>query len=231
MNEKAEVRWGLGDALLGLLLSVLIPGMVGAVVFAASNTEPGEDIAIWTSALLQIPLWVALLGVPWWASQRKGRSSLAADFGLHMQWRDVPVGLGVGFLAQVVLGLALNTIYQLLGVDTEEIGRTAKDLADQVSGTLDVVVLVLVVVVAAPIFEELFYRGLWLRALENRWGTRWAIILSSLLFGAIHFQPYDFPVLSTIGLFTSLLTVKFGRLGPAIWLHVSFNLTAVINLL
>ncbi|MBA2438666.1 MAG: CPBP family intramembrane metalloprotease [Acidimicrobiia bacterium] len=85
--------------------------------------------------------------------------------------------------------------------------------------------------VAAPLFEELFYRGLWLRAVERRWGTGWAVVTSSLVFGLIHFQVYDLPALIGFGLVVAVLAVRTGRLGPAIWAHVAFNLTAVISLL
>ena len=76
-----------------------------------------------------------------------------------------------------------------------------------------------------------FYRGFWLRAVERRAGQVAAVIGSSLLFGAIHFQLYDLPALAGFGAILALLTVRTGRLGPAIWAHVAFNITAVVGLL
>ncbi len=226
-----NVRWGLGDAIAGLSLTLVVPAIVGAAAIALAGLKPDDEIPLWGVALLQIPLWVGLLGAPLWASYRKGNSSLSKDFGLSMQLRDIPIGLGVGLSAQIGLGIMLQAIYRFFNVDTDQVGQTAKELTDQASGPVGVVLLILVVVVAAPILEELFYRGLWLKAIEARLGTAWAVVLSSVLFGAIHFQLYDFPALATIGLLAAILTVKFKRLGPAIWLHVAFNLTAVIALL
>lgn len=230
-SQDSAVHWGLGDALRGLALTLFVPAVVGAIALTAAGLEPGDDPPLWALALLQTPLWIGLLGSPLWATQHKGRKSLADDFGLRMQWRDVPIGLGAGFAAQIALGLLLEALYRLVDVDTDRVGEAARDLTDQATDPVGVALLVLVVVVAAPVFEELFYRGLWLRALERRWGTGWAVALSAVLFGAIHFQPYDFPALAGVGLLAALLTVRFGRLGPAIWLHVAFNLTAVVNLL
>ncbi len=214
-----------------MALTIIVPGIVGAIALTVAGLDPDEDPALWAVALLQIPLWVGLLGSPLWATRRKGRASLVADFGLRMQWRDIPIGLGAGFAAQIVVGVVLQAFYRLLDLDTDKVGQAAKDLTNNATDPVGVVLLVVVVVVAAPVLEELFYRGLWLRALERRWGTRWAVGLSALLFGAVHFQPYDFPALAGVGLLAALLTVRFGRLGPAIWFHVAFNLTAVISLL
>lgn len=232
ISEAApEVRWGLGDAIVGEILTLVVPGIVGAVVLSAGGYSSDQDLSLWLVSLLQMPLWIVLFASPLWASRRKGLGSLADDFGLRMRWRDIPIGLGIGFVAQLALGLALQAFYHLIGVDTDKVGETAKSLTDRANDPAGVILLFVVVVVAAPVFEELFYRGLWLRALEKRWGSAWAIGISAVLFGAVHFQPYDFPALAAIGLLTSLLTIRFGRLGPAIWLHVAFNLTAVISLM
>jgi membrane protease YdiL (CAAX protease family) len=57
------------------------------------------------------------------------------------------------------------------------------------------------------------------------------VVISSAVFGAIHFQIYDLPALFGFGVVAALLTVRTGRLGPAVWAHVAFNLTAVVSLL
>jgi membrane protease YdiL (CAAX protease family) len=111
------------------------------------------------------------------------------------------------------------------------VGDTAEDLTEGATNAVGVILLVLIVGLAAPVFEELFYRGLWLRAIERRAGTLVAVIGSSVLFGLVHFEPYDLPALIGFGAIVAILTVRTGRLGPAIWAHVAFNLTAVVGLL
>lgn len=223
--------WGMGDALAGTLLTIVVPAVVVLPVLVATGREQLGGIPLWAVALLQVPLWAGLLGAPLWSSFAKGRRSLAADFGLRMRWSDVPVGLGAGLGAQVVLLVVITALYRAVGVDLDKVGTSAQELTASATDVLGVVLLVAIVAVAAPVFEELFYRGLWLRAVERRWGTAWAVMLSSLVFGAIHFQIYDFPALVGFGVVAALLTVRTGRLGPAIWAHVAFNLTAVVSLL
>jgi uncharacterized protein len=229
--HDAPVRWGMGDAVLGQVLSVVVPTIVVIGVVATTGRDDLEDVPLWATALLQVPLWAGLLGAPLWATYLKGRRSLAADFGLRMTPMDIPVGLLVGFVGQIVLLLVLSIVYHLLGVDPDKVGETAEELTEGATNAIGVVLLVVIVGLAAPVFEELFYRGLWLRAIERRAGTVAAVIGSSVLFGLVHFEPYDLPALIGFGAITAVLTVRSGRLGPAIWAHVAFNLTAVVGLL
>lgn len=228
---REPVRWGLGDALLGVLLTILVPTVVASVVLVVTGREDLTGISLAAVALLQVPLWAGLLGAPLWATYAKGNRSLAVDFGLRMRWRDAPLGLVAGFATQLALVVLIALAYPLLGIDPEQVGTSAEELTSSATDVVGVVLLVAIVAVAAPLFEELFYRGLWLRAVERRWGTAWAVVTSSLLFGVIHFQVYDLPALIGFGLVAAALTVRTGRLGPAIWAHVAFNLTAVVSLL
>lgn len=225
------MRWGIGDALAGLAITLVLPVVVIIAVLGAIGREDFEDIPLWATALLQVPLWAGLGGAPVWASWTKGRASLAADFGLCMRWTDVPIGLAVGLVGQFALLILLGLLYQLLGVDLDRVGETAEQLTGQATDAVGVVLLVVIVAIGAPVFEELFYRGLWLRALQRRLGSVWAVVLSSVLFGLVHLQLFDFPALAGFGALAAVLTVRTGRLGPAIWAHVAFNLTAVVSLL
>jgi membrane protease YdiL (CAAX protease family) len=69
------------------------------------------------------------------------------------------------------------------------------------------------------------------RSLIRRVGPGWGIALASVLFGAAHIQPLQFPALALAGALFGVLAYRYGRLGPAIAAHMVFNLTAVISLL
>jgi membrane protease YdiL (CAAX protease family) len=225
------VRWGLGDVALGLLVAQALATFGGlAILIATGNAEEG---AIDTAPLallfaLQIPLWAGYFGVAWWASRTKG-DGLVADFGLRSTWLDAVYGTLIGVATQAVI--VPLVLFPVTFWSDEDPSEVARELTDRVSGPLDVIVLVVLVVVCAPIVEEVFYRGLVLRSLENRFGTAWAVALTAIGFGAIHFQLLQFPALAAFGLVASLLTVRTRRLGPAIWAHVGFNGTTVAFLL
>lgn len=229
---RHEPGWGMGDAVLGMVVSLFLSVVAFAVALGITGDEDLEDIPLWGTAVLQLPLWAGLLGVVWFASTRKGTGSLRRDFGLRMELRDVPVGLLAGLAGQIGIGLTVLLLYDALGIDADRLGETAEALAERAVTAVDVVFLVLIVVVGAPVVEELFYRGLWLRSIERRTGRRAvAVVGSSLVFGLAHLQLFDLVSLTLAGLLFAWLAVRAGRLGPAIWAHVAFNLTAVISLL
>ena len=73
VEPAASVRWGMGDAFAGLLLSLLLSLLVSSLVLRLVGEQDFGDLPLWTTALLQVPLWVALLGVPLVATRLKGR--------------------------------------------------------------------------------------------------------------------------------------------------------------
>ena len=86
------------------------------------------------------------------------------------------------------------------------------------------------VIVVAPVVEELFFRGLLLGEMQRRWGTAAAVAASSVVFGATHFQPLQFPGLTAAGAVFAIAAVRTRRLGPAIAVHAGFNATTFVAL-
>ncbi|HWC12847.1 MAG TPA: CPBP family intramembrane glutamic endopeptidase [Acidimicrobiales bacterium] len=218
------VRWGLGDAAAGALVGFFASGLLAGLWVAVTGND-AESMG--TLAAGQIGLWIGLLGAALVASRTRGSGSLAADFGLRGRPRDA-VGLAVGVACQLVVIPVLYLLVELLTGDLD-VEAPARELADRARGA-GFVVLALCVVIGAPVVEEIFFRGLVLRAAERRWGTGWALAVSSLAFAAFHFQPPQFPGLALVGLVFGLLVVRTGRLGPGIAAHVAFNATAVVSL-
>jgi uncharacterized protein len=210
-------RWGLGDVAVGL-----IPAALGAIALLGDDGDADGPVTLGALVVTQLFLWAFLVGVPVLATSRKGNGPVR-DLGLRAERADVPTGLGAGLVTQVLLvPLLYWPILYLLDDDSSDVEREAERLFEGING-VGFVVLFLVVVVAAPIAEELFYRGLLLRSLEHRFGTGWAVIGSSVLFGLTHLQGIQLPALVLFGLVAAVLAVRSGRLGPAIFAHVGFN--------
>jgi len=223
----------MGDAVLGTIASLVVSALVAGLAFSLTNTasEDTDTIPLWAVALLQLPLWITLLGVAWRATSQKGSGSFRDDFGLRFERRDALIGVPIGLAAQFAIAAVLYALDSWFGIDTSKVGDVAENLADRAHGAVGVAALTLVVVVVAPVVEELFYRGLWLRSASRRLGPAGGIVVSSVVFGLIHFQPIDTLALVGFGLVAAWLATRYGRLGPAVWAHVGFNLTAVISLL
>lgn len=221
----------MGDAVLGIVASFVLSQVGVVIALAAGGYDTTDDFPLWIIGLIELPLWIGLLGAVYLASTRKGSGRLRDDFGLAWRPLDIPIGMVAGVVLQIAVNIVVTPIYRLLGVDADRVGETAEKLADRAVHGIDVVVLFLFVAIGAPIVEELFYRGLLLRSVERRWGTAVAVIGTSVVFALVHFQPYDLLPLALAGLVFALLAVRTGRLGLAIGTHMGFNLIAVIALL
>ena len=222
LTTVVEERWGTGRVLAGYVAAVLVAAVTGGIVGAAVGDTDGVAALLGGQAgfWLTLVLAVQLSGLERTSSLRRFRDELA--------WRDVPVGLFVGVLTQLVL---LPVLYWPLSwlVDVDELSKPAEELLDGESG----IALALVgigVVVIAPVVEELFFRGLLLETLRRRWSTMVAVAGSSVFFGATHFQPLQFAGLTLAGLVFAVAVVRTGRLGAAIAVHVGFNATTFVLL-
>lgn len=252
-DEPDGPRWGLGDALGGwaiaqiasILALFAVVGYLGyprvaevgsAVGQAMGQQALGESIQVldvlgeltieW-QLVLQVPLWLALVGAVVYASRRKG-TSLREDFGLAIVPRDVPWGLGIGVACQLLLVPLVYLPISLI-MDDQDVSEPARELVDTAVGPLGVLMLLVIVGLGAPIAEELFYRGLAQRALLRRLGRPvWAVGIASLFFAFAHLQTLQFPALIAVGVVFGTLALRTGRLGMSIMAHVGFNLTTAV---
>ena len=216
------------------VLIAIVAGYLGAAVVASACSAVGgwstaAETPGWALFAAQVPLWAAMVGVPVWATSTRG-SGPRADLHLAVRWVDVPIGVAAGLVTQ--LGL-VRLLYWPLGrwISEDRLEAPARDLADRFGGVGGAVLLVVMVCVAAPVAEEVLYRGLLLRSLERRYGAVWAVGLSSVVFGAMHLQLVQFPGLALFGLVAATLVVRTGRLGTSIIAHAAFNAVTVVSLL
>ena len=248
--------WGLGDVAVAFLLSIVaatisylplqalgyLPGVGGngwAVGEVSGHVAIGQapavakgfaDSPIALQVLLSyVPLWLGLLVPTAYAVWRKG-NGFVRDLGLRFEWKDVPIGLGVGAACQ--LGL-IPIIYLVVSklLPNEDVGAIARSVTDKAVDPFSTILILLVVGVGAPVVEEIYYRGLTLRASERRFGPSWALIGTSAYFALVHAAPILLPGLMVFALIIGYMAQRFGRLGPSIFAHIGFNMVTAVVLI
>lgn len=217
-----RIRWGIADAVAGFLAGNTLV-LVAIGVWTAVSGERGLTLGTITAG--QIGLWLGLAGAPVVAARVRGSGSLRSDFGLDVRWRDAGLGVPVGVVCQLVVVPLLYLPFRSL-FDTDELDRPARELIDRAHGA-GVWLLAAVLVVGAPVVEELFFRGLLMRALSRRFGQGWGLWGAAVAFGVAHFELLQFPALVLVGAAFGWLARRAGRLGPAIWAHGAFNAVVV----
>jgi len=226
LESPQEQKWGIRHVVYGLLLGQVSTILAIVAIGLIDQDIDLEDPSLEITAILQSALWIGTLGIPLWLYYSKGISW--RQFGWRFKRSDIFKGLLIGLGTQIAAGLLYLPLYVIF--DDIDVSEPAKELVDKATG-LGVFLLFLVVVVGAPVVEEIFYRGLTLKAFEKKMGGRLAIVASSLLFAVAHLQFVQFPALFLFGFVAAYLARKYDRLGRAVWAHVGFNATTVIALL
>ena len=85
------------------------------------------------------------------------------------------------------------------------------------------------IVLVAPIFEEFILRGIVLEGFLKNYGPKKAIIQSSLIFGVLHFNPWQFVGAFLMGLLLGWVYYRTRSLIPCIFIHLVNNLISFLG--
>lgn len=222
-NAREVLIYWFGAFVVANIASLLVVSVFG------SRYEAGDNLPTWLIALSASAMWsayIALTGRYLRVPVRKLLSTLNAR--IHL--RDVLVGIPLGIGSQLILVNAVTWPLTKLFPDAfsfDEVSKRASDLADNAHG-IWIVVLILVVVVGAPIVEEMVYRGVVQPGLVASWGARTGLVSTAVLFAAIHFQPIEFPGLLAFALVLGWARQSTDRLGLPVMTHTAFNATGLL---
>ncbi len=86
----------------------------------------------------------------------------------------------------------------------------------------------LTIVIAAPVLEELIFRGIILEGLLKRYSPLKSILFSSFLFGLVHLNPWQLISAMMIGSFSGWVYYRSRNLNYSIFIHFINNLIPFI---
>ncbi len=219
--------------MLGFAAGVLLSQITAAVAATASGYRLASHapIPVAVTGADLVGLWAALVASAVWWSRNRGTGSLAADFGYRVgAWWDVPLGAAVGLACQYGLVPLLYLPFERLNHNlSHQLSQPTERAVGAAHTTAAAVVLFLFLAVGAPLVEELFFRGLLLRALAEWANPVVAVVASGVLFGLAHFEKLQFAGLALFGMILGAMAWRFRRLGPSIAAHMSFNAVAVLS--
>ncbi len=170
------------------------PGSARSIVLTLSLLASKYVLDLLVDFEWPVAVYVALLAVigygpsiAWWwfASGRWGSGDRFGDVGATPRWSDLGWGpliwlatiLVQTFVGAIVLGFDIP-----LSNNTDDIGELSADRTYAVA-------IVIAAVIAAPLVEELVFRGLVMRSLLSKLPAVVAIGLQGVLFGVAHVDP------------------------------------------
>jgi uncharacterized protein len=212
---------GLGQSI-ALLVLLMLVDIATSLLLDVSGLLPADArpqamlLATSLADALVLAGFLSRRGLTWWNSLHPTQVRSQALMGLL----TLPLLLisPALFLASGLLDDAVRAVFP--------ISDRLRQLFDELfgGGAVSFVAVVLV----APFFEELLFRGIILRGLLVRMSAPRAVVLSSLLFGAMHANLYQLVDAGTFGLVLGWLYVRFRSTLPCMLLHALTNALAML---
>jgi membrane protease YdiL (CAAX protease family) len=213
--------WGAGAALLGLLMSVGAGIVLGIPAVIVDNPANGE-LSTEANVAVQAATALGFLLVPVALASRWGAASVA----------DALRRLGVrGFRPSALKWMAAAVGAYLLFATVYTALFGAPEQEDIAEGFGAIPVQVLLIVIAAPVSEEVCFRGMLFGGFRQRLPAVFAALASAAIFGILHAITgiSAVPPLIAFGFILALLYEKTGSIVPGILLHMLNNSVALLG--
>lgn len=206
-------------------IGVLTASLIASKYLLDAIVGFGWPVAVYVAVLALVGYGPSLCWCRY-ASRRWGTGDLGVDIGLTPRFADLGWG-PVIWLGAIAAQVAVGALVVAFGVplvgNTEGIEEISADRTYVVS-------LVITAVIAAPIVEEMVFRGVVMRGLRSRLPIVPVVGLQGLLFGAAHVDPVRgvgniglVLVLGGVGVAFGVSVALLGRIGPAMVAHALFN--------
>ena len=225
MTEAPAGGWSPNVSVRGRLVAwCVFVGALATLGYGARLAEPAgpaDDVLYhWSTAIGGTVQYLLMAGIAMAIGRPLGRDALG--FRRPESWPRA-MALIVG---------SLVTIFAVSGIlgrflDAGEEQGLVPDGWDS-SRAVPFAANFLVVVVAAPLVEELIFRGVGFRLFTCVSGPAVTIAVTSLAFGPAHGLLLALPVLALFGVVLGWLRLKTGSLYPPMILHGTFNAAALI---
>jgi len=209
MRPEQPVPWPLVVAPLVLQLA--------ATILVATILQPPSDVDVAVYSLrygvVLLFSYAVLVGATVVVADRFGdvRELLA----LHRVGVARTIGNALlGLAAASVVAIVLEPVFH--GIRAQ--GFTPEPFPGGAAHVAGFAVVALGFAVAAPIGEELYFRGLLLGRLLGH-GPAIAVLVQAAVFGAAHFTPAAFPVLTLYGIVFGVLRVRTSSVLPGALAH------------
>jgi membrane protease YdiL (CAAX protease family) len=208
---------------------------VGALVILVTSLLVGRGLLdLLIDLEWPVLVYVVLLGclgygpsVVWcWYVQRRWAGDRWAGIGWQFRWSDLGWG-PLAYLAAIGTQIAVAAVVLLLDIP---IASNVDEVSDLDVDRAYLVATVITAVVAAPVVEEMVFRGVVMRGFLSRMVPFVAIPLQGVLFGVAHVDPVRgwgniglAIVLSGVGIAFGAAAYLVRRVGATVIAHAIFN--------
>jgi len=230
--DATPITWW--QAALLAVMFALLPGPVLSVVtlglgrLLGLGMQQAQDVVSHEPVVFALASVLSVVPPLWLVRQRLPRPSWHQT--LALQPVRLPLAIGAvltGVALQFPLSELANLVEHIAPVSIEQKLAVAKLLASET--LVQGLKVALAVVIAAPICEEVLFRGVLLRGMKRANGVPVALGLSAVYFGLAHAGLLTAVLPATIaGLIFGWLTLRTGSIVPSIAMHAAVNVVPVV---
>jgi uncharacterized protein len=230
-REETRPRPSLADAIV-LPIWVLAGQLVGGILLLPVMIAQGLDAGISQEALLAITVvlgWsIVGLGLWLWLKLRRSwRPEWLTGHAPRSAWKVGAAGLGAALGGFVLVNIVVVIVTALTGTEPPQ-----QDVFELLSDPLLAWVIGATAVLAAPVIEEIVFRGVMMDVFERWWGWWGAAIVQAAIFSAVHIETLSsatmFLSLAMLGFIFAWLRRVTGSLVAPIAAHLVFNLVSLV---
>lgn len=238
-NQRSNASPDSNAVVLGRLLIAWVGahsfGILWAMLASPLVAADGKAVGAGPIFVQNLGLWIGLgIAAVWLVDGpfARLRTTSRAEIASSLRLSGRPIDLALGVVAGWGLHWAIVAVYWVIDqfADKVDIGETAEELVQNSESVTGRILLILLVVVGAPLFEELFYRSAVLKVLTPNFGVVASVIAGGIFFGIAHFQADQIPGLTLVGIVLGVLHVKTKRSLANMAAHATFNLLTVLSL-
>ncbi|WP_052318041.1 CPBP family intramembrane glutamic endopeptidase [Spirochaeta africana] len=223
-QPRARTALGAAAAAVATHVGLLLAGglVYGVLVYNQAAVVTTGSLAGVLGGLLTAVLGViaAMIAVARWGDGVSGTLMLLSRAHSLREYRHTVFFALLTYFLSVLFAVAINALpFMPDAYPAEELLALFPE---------PLLLRILLVGLLIPVVEEVIYRGIVLRRLAAIFSPRAAIVLSALVFGAIHWDSLQSLYTFAMGLAIGWLFLRTGSLQLAVLVHVVFNLYGVM---
>ena len=231
-----KIAWATFIAvLLGFIFFVITDLVLISLGFAYNKT--GNAVLDWLTLpqemdriyLVIYPLSILVYSIIFfkWINKDKEEAQVHWDIKTGVVC-SIMAGIAFGGISTLWVMFLKNTALSNIGFIKSSLEYLNASSANK--STISFIISLVVAGILAPINEEIIYRGVTFNFLEKRVNTKYALIVSSLMFGIIHLSFVQSVYATIMGLISGIVYMKTRKLRWSILIHITINTLATYEL-
>lgn len=230
-----RVPWRFWDVLIAgspfvfILLLSLAAHFAPTTATSATTDAPISTRLLVANAVIGLVVYVVILSLVWAVTVRKyrvGWSALGIRRPPGVWWAlIIPIILGIFIASAIATAIVVNLFYG---------GNATNPQLKEITGGggfswTNLVIALITASIAAPVVEEIFFRGVLYGWLRTRWGSIAAVIIDGALFSGAHAIPLILASIFIVGLTLAIVYEKTKSTIATMTLHSLFNTIGVVT--